>query len=53
MGARSKVQALVATGVNAESYREILGLQVNYAEDGAGWLSVFATCIRVADAPTG
>ena len=32
------VHALVATGVNADGYREILGLQVSSAEGGAGWL---------------
>ncbi|NMM34322.1 MAG: IS256 family transposase, partial [Phycicoccus sp.] len=35
------VHALVATGVNADGKREILGLQVTSAEDGAGWLSFF------------
>ena len=35
------VHALVATAVNAEGYREILGLQVSSAEDGAGWLAFF------------
>ena len=35
------VHALVATGVNAEGYREILGLQVTSTEDGAGWLAFF------------
>jgi putative transposase len=35
------VHALVATGVNGDGYREILGLQVTSAEDGAGWLSFF------------
>jgi transposase-like protein len=30
-----------ATGVNAEGYREILGIQVSSAEDGAGWLAFF------------
>jgi putative transposase len=35
------VHALLATGVNAEGYREILGLQVSSAEDGAGWLTFF------------
>jgi putative transposase len=29
--------ALVATGVNAEGYREILGLELGSAEDGAVW----------------
>ena len=32
------VHALLATGVNADGPREILGLQVTSAEDGAGWL---------------
>ena len=36
-----KVACLVATGVNVEGYREILGLQVTSTEDGAGWLSFF------------
>ena len=35
------VHALLATGVNADGYREILGLQVTSAEDGAGWLGFF------------
>jgi putative transposase len=35
------VHAMIATGVNAEGYREILGLQVSSAEDGAGWLAFF------------
>ena len=35
------VHALVATGVNADGHREILGLQVTRAEDGAGWLAFF------------
>ena len=36
-----KVACLVATVVNEEGYREILGLQVTSTEDGAGWLSFF------------
>ncbi len=36
-----KVAAMVATGINAEGYREILGLQLSTAEDGAGWLGFF------------
>jgi Transposase, Mutator family/Streptomycin adenylyltransferase len=32
------VHALLATGVNGDGYREILGLHVTSAEDGAGWL---------------
>jgi putative transposase len=35
------VHALVATGVNADGHREILGLQVTSAADGAGWLTFF------------
>ena len=33
------MHALVATGVNGDGHREILGLQVTSAEDGAGWLA--------------
>jgi putative transposase len=33
------VHALVATGVNADGHREILGLDVVSGEDGAGWLA--------------
>ena len=35
------MHALVATGVNADGHREILGVQVTTAEDGAGWLAFF------------
>src|SRR3954453_7415225 len=35
------VHALVATGVNADGHREILGLQVTSAEAGPGWLAFF------------
>src|SRR4051795_6744175 len=35
------VHALVATGVNADGHREILGIQVTTSEDGAGWLGFF------------
>ena len=40
-GRTVNVHALLATAVNAEGYREILGLQVSSAEDGAGWLAFF------------
>jgi putative transposase len=40
-GRTVNVHALLATAVNAEGYREILGLQVTSAEDGAGWLGFF------------
>ncbi|MBR7518722.1 transposase, partial [Mycobacterium tuberculosis] len=35
------VHPLIATGVHAEGYRELLGIQVTSAADGAGWLAVF------------
>ena len=35
------VHALIATGVNADGKREILGLEVTSSEDGAGWLAFF------------
>jgi transposase-like protein len=35
------VHTLVATGVNGDGHREILGVQVTSAEDGAGWLAFF------------
>ena len=33
------VHVLVATGVYADGHREILGIEVTSAEDGAGWLA--------------
>ncbi|MFB9208862.1 transposase, partial [Nonomuraea spiralis] len=38
-GRTINVHALVATGVNANGQREVLGLEVTSAEDGAGWLA--------------
>jgi putative transposase len=35
------VSALVATGVNADGHREILGLDICSAESAAGWLTFF------------
>ena len=35
------VHALLAVGINADGHREILGLHVTSAEDGAGWLGFF------------
>jgi putative transposase len=32
------VHGLIAVGVNHDGHREILGLDVTSAEDGAGWL---------------
>jgi putative transposase len=39
------VHALIAVGVNAEGYREILGIDVTTAEDGAGWLTFLRSLI--------
>ena len=36
-----KVAVMVATGVNADGYREILGMHVATTESAAGWLSFF------------
>ena len=38
-GRTVNVHCLIATGVNADGYREILGLDVTSSEDGAGWLA--------------
>ena len=35
------VHVLTATGINADGHREILGVDVSSAEDGAGWLAFF------------
>jgi putative transposase len=35
------VHCLVATGVNNDGHREVLGVQVTSSEDGAGWLGFF------------
>jgi putative transposase len=35
------VHALVATGVNGDGVKEVLGLNIATAEDGAGWLAFF------------
>ena len=36
-----KVAVMVATGVNADGYREVLGIQCATTESGAGWLAFF------------
>lgn len=36
-----KVAVMVATGVNAEGYREVLGVQASSAETASGWLTFF------------
>jgi transposase-like protein len=38
-GRTVNVHVLVATAVNADGHREILGVEVTSAEDGAGWLA--------------
>ncbi|MFZ0529872.1 MAG: IS256 family transposase [Propionicimonas sp.] len=35
------VHALVASGVDADGHRQVLGIQVTTSEDGAGWLAFF------------
>lgn len=35
------VHALIAVGVNKGGYREILGIDLTTAEDGAGWLTLW------------
>jgi len=35
------IAVMVATGVNSDGHREILGIDVSTAEDGAGWLTFF------------
>ncbi len=39
------VHALIATGVNADGHREILGLDVASSEDGAGWLAFLRSLV--------
>jgi transposase-like protein len=39
------VHALIAVGVNADGQREILGIDVATAEDGAGWLAFLRSLI--------
>lgn len=38
-GRTVNAHALIATGVNADGHREILGIDVASSEDGAGWLA--------------
>jgi putative transposase len=37
--------ALVATGVNADGYREVLGLDIGAAEDGAAWTAFLRSLV--------
>jgi putative transposase len=39
------VHCLVATGVNADGHREILGVDVTSSEDGAGWLAFLRSLV--------
>jgi putative transposase len=47
-GRTVNVHCLIATGVNADGYREILGIDVTSAEDGAGWLAFLRGLYGVA-----
>ena len=47
-GRAVNVAALLATGVNADGYREILGVHVTSAETGAGWLGFFRDLVAPA-----
>jgi putative transposase len=40
-----KIAVMVATGVNADGYREILGVACSTSESGAGWRSFFADLV--------
>ena len=40
-----KVAVMVATGVNADGYREVLGIHTATTESGAGWLAFFRDLI--------
>jgi transposase-like protein len=44
-GRTVNVHCLLATGVNAAGYREILGLDVTSSEDGAGWLAFLRSLV--------
>jgi putative transposase len=40
-----KIAVMVATGVNADGYREILGVSTSTSESGAGWRTFFADLV--------
>ncbi len=44
-GRTVNVHCLIATGVNAAGYREILGVDVTSSEDGAGWLAFLRSMV--------
>lgn len=37
----TKIAVMIATGINADGYREVLGIHTATTESGAGWLSFF------------
>ena len=45
-GRTVNVHCLIATGVNADGCREILGIDVTSSEDGAGWLAFLRAAPR-------
>jgi putative transposase len=47
------VQAPIAVGVDAEGYRELLGIDVSTAEDGRGWQSLTARGLSAVRLITG
>jgi putative transposase len=44
-GRVANTAALVATGVNADGHREVLGLEVGAAEDGAAWTALLRSLV--------
>jgi putative transposase len=44
-GRVTNTAALVATGVNADGHREVLGLEVGAAEDGAAWMAFLRSLV--------
>jgi putative transposase len=44
-GRVANTAALVATGCNADGYREILGLEIGAAEDGAAWTAFLRSLV--------
>ena len=40
-----KVAVMVATGINADGYREVLGIHTATTESGAGWLAFFRNLV--------
>jgi putative transposase len=47
------VAVMVATGVNADGHREVLGVQVSTGETHAGWLGFFRDALVTSDAHAG